>query len=261
MAVARGVHPQGTVPARAEEPDLSTVPGMQIRGSIRATVRAIAVAALTTAVAAGGLAGCSRGGDDGAQQEVGGPEASVGVGSPTPSAPAPDAAATPSPEPSEAPAREVTEPPERPDALRTADAAGAEAAARYFAELWPYASATGDEAKLRALSAAACTTCARALEGLAAQEAAGQHTVGGAAHITWVKAFVLDSGGWTVDVDLDQEPCTVVDASGAVVPGGTPATVTNHLDFDVTHDGDGWHVQSVAVLPIAYSELPTAPPS
>lgn len=225
----------------------------------RAGLRTTAAAALATAVAAGclgGLAACGLN-DGGTAAGAGSTTGPTAGGTPVRPSPTP----TPSPTPAQASPRDVTQPPERPDALSAAGAAGAEAAARYFAELWPYASATGDTTEMAALSDPACTGCTDSLRRLADGAAAGQHAVGGAVDITWVKAFPLDAGGWTVDVDLDQEPYAMADATGAAAPGGTSATITYHLDIDVTHDADGWQVVSLASEAIAFSELPTTPPA
>ncbi len=217
-----------------------------------------------------GLAACERG--DGpttadrttaaranasASPAVSGPPPASGSG--TMPSPADGAPPEPSPTPSPAP-RDPTQPPEPPDPLAAADAAGAEAVARYVADLVPYASATGDTAALAALFDPSCTGCAGELDRLAALAASGRHMVGGACSITWLRAFPLDAGGWTVDVDVDQQPFTLADASGAPAPGGQIATVTYHLDVDVAHDAEGWHVTALTSQAIAYSELPGQSP-
>jgi hypothetical protein len=63
------------------------------------------------------------------------------------------------PEPTTAAPSAEVEKPVPPEAMRRDDVAGAEAAAQYFLELYPYAFATGDFEDWKAMSDPACEFC------------------------------------------------------------------------------------------------------
>ena len=60
--------------------------------------------------------------------------------------------------------RPEVEKPTPPDAMRRDDVAGAEAAAQYFLQLYPYVYATGDLAEWKAMSHPECVFCEGSLE-------------------------------------------------------------------------------------------------
>src|SRR5665647_3280455 len=86
---------------------------------------------------------------------------------------------SPSPTPTPTPTPDASVKPERPAAMDVADSAGAEAAAVYFLELFPYVFATNDLTEWRPLSHPECIFCADVIRQVEEQAAIGVHTVGG----------------------------------------------------------------------------------
>src|SRR5665648_491210 len=111
-----------------------------------------------------GVAGCS--GDPG-------PTTTTTVTVTVTEEPSPSTTPTPTPTP------DASVKPERPAAMDVADSAGAEAAAVYFLQLFPYVFATNDLTEWRPLSHPECIFCAAVIRPVGEQAAIGVHTVGG----------------------------------------------------------------------------------
>lgn len=140
-------------------------------------------------------------------------------------------------------------PPRRPEALRTADTAGAEAAAQYFVELVAEGFVSGDIGRLADLSDSKCDYCWQELLAITgdALEAAetGQLPEDGTVTFTRVEGSEEKPGtSWTVDMEFDT-------ALGSIVEAGETAHVklkgsrTVHMDIGVTHDGERWLIREV----------------
>jgi hypothetical protein len=153
----------------------------------------------------------------------------------------PTVTATPTPTPTP----DASVKPERPAAMDEVSAAGAEAVAVYFLQLFPYVYATGDLAEWRALSHPECIYCANVAAGVEEMFAAGQHSVGGHPDITEVNAAEVDPGRWwSVDVDLVQSPSQTLDGTDELVeefPGSN-----FHMDIAVVFEGDHWVVRELS---------------
>src|SRR5665648_726818 len=116
-----------------------------------------------------GVAGCS--GDPG-------PTTTTTVTVTVTEEPSPSTTPTPTPTP------DASVKPERPAAMDVADSAGAEAAAVYFLQLFPYVFATGDLDEYRALSHPECIYCTNVIAGVQEIIAAERHSVGGLEQIS-----------------------------------------------------------------------------
>src|SRR5665648_1058481 len=86
---------------------------------------------------------------------------------------------SPSPTPTPTPTPDASVKPERPAAMDVADSAGAEAAAVYFLQLYPYVYATNDLTEWRELSHAECVFCASVITNVEEQIADSHHSDGG----------------------------------------------------------------------------------
>ena len=153
---------------------------------------------------------------------------------------------TPSPTPTPTPAPDASVKPERPAAMDVADSAGAEAAAVYFLQLFPYVFATGDLEDYRALSHPECIYCTSVTDGVETMFAARQHSVGGLNTISAVSSTEVDPGRWwSVDVDLVQAPSQTLDVNGTVIED-FPDTVGYHMDIAVVYETDRWVVRELS---------------
>ena len=149
----------------------------------------------------------------------------------------------PTPEPDPEPAPEAV-PPERPAAMDTVDADGAEAAVTYFLSLYPYVYATGDLQEWRELSDPECIFCTSVIDNVEALVDKDQHSVGGLVTLSELESRPVDQGdAWMVQVRLHQEASTNVDADGAVVDEYSVETVDNSVF--VFHDGSQWWIRGV----------------
>lgn len=172
---------------------------------------------------------------------------------PAPSASGPDATAEPTEgppgEPTGGPTETATpEPPEvvkptPPDAMRRDDVAGAEAAAVYFTELYPYVYATGDLAEWKAMSHSECKFCASVVENVEKLRAAEQHLEGGAIGIVVVdgREPLPDNEFYRVDVHFRQGQTFTVDREGR-----TPRSKSGEalLIYAVHFDKDRWIIRA-----------------
>ena len=210
---------RGTTTARGGRP------GAVARGSVSpvsVTVGAVTVGAVLVL----GLAGCA-------------PEPIPPV--PTTDRPSPTVEPTPEPEPEPAP---ETVHPQRPAAMDTVDAAGAEAAVEYFLRLYSYGFATGDLAEVRALSHPECIFCASVIDGVEETFDGGYRTVGGLTSTSGTQSRPVDPGdAWMVTTTVNQAPSTTVDADGTVVAEHEGEFVESSVF--VFHDGEQWWIRGV----------------
>ena len=175
---------------------------------------------------------------------------------PTPDAtPDPTPSPTPEPDPTFDP---TTGFPEPTPAMDTADAAGAEAAALHFAEMVYAAGTSGDASGLAALSHPDCVPCQGIVDAIARihteRADAGVRKEDGVLTFTWVRAFEVAPGSWTVDVDFDEGPGTLYDtATGEVRDQGT-RIFTRHQDIDLVHDGERWLVTGTATELVTWAD-------
>lgn len=162
----------------------------------------------------GALAGCSEG--SGTQP------------TPTDAASATAATSTPSvtDEPSSSPTADVPEVPKPvpSDAMRRDDVAGAEAAAVYFTELYPYVYSTGDLTEWKAMSHPECIFCNSVIENVEELVAAGELLRGGEIEILQVESSDPAPGYefFAVDLGIRQQPTVRVGngAESTDSPGG-----------------------------------------
>ncbi|WP_447925044.1 DUF6318 family protein [Georgenia muralis] len=170
------------------------------------------------------------------------------AGTPTPTVSALEAPSvepsSAAPEPtSAAPSAEV-EKPVPPEAMRRDDVAGAEAAAQYFLELYPYVYATGDLTEWDAMSDPQCKFCAgvrtksRELQDLGGRQEGGRMSI-----IAIDSRPPETSEHFAVWIDAEEEATRRLDSSGNVIeefPGGT-------IEFDIAiaWTGSDWIVRGV----------------
>ena len=153
---------------------------------------------------------------------------------------------SPSPTPTPTPTPDASVKPERPAAMDVADSAGAEAAAVYFLQLYPYVYATNDLTEWRELSHAECIFCASVIANVEAQIASQERSTGGLVAVATVASTEVDPGKWwSVDVDLTQDPSRTYDVAGAVVDEA-PETVAYHMDIAVIREGDAWLIRELS---------------
>lgn len=137
------------------------------------------------------------------------------------------AAPSPSETPSPTPTPDAAMPPERPDMSRV-DAAGAQATATYFLELYPYVLATGDLTEWDALSHPECIFCASVRQGVLDLQAEGQHSTGGLVTLGNPGTTETSDDMWLVQFRMVQAPSATVDAVGTI-----SATSTDTTTYDV----------------------------
>jgi hypothetical protein len=103
-----------------------------------------------------------------------------------------------------------------PAEARTQDAAGAEAFVRYYIDLINRTSTVMDAAPLREFSSN-CEECSRLARDVDEDLATGYSYDGGQLIITEIPAPLIRQSTAEMALVVDQEPLTVVDASGALV--------------------------------------------
>jgi hypothetical protein len=124
-------------------------------------------------------------------------------------------------------------------------AEGAEAAAVYFLELFPYVFATGDLEEWRALSHPECIYCASVVEGVEEMVAADHHSEGGLVAASEVHSTEADIGRWwLVTLTLVEQPSSTLTQSGQVVDV-FPDVKTYATDVAVIRERDWWLVREV----------------
>src|SRR5450756_160409 len=125
------------------------------------TSRRALVGAAAVALAVGVVAGCSG-----------------GNAKPGPSATTASSTPTASPSPTASPTPDASVKPVRPAAMDQVNAAGAEAVAAYFLNLYPYVYASNDLTEWKALSHPECVFCKSVIDNVEKQVAAGTRTEG-----------------------------------------------------------------------------------
>ncbi|WP_255499746.1 DUF6318 family protein [Actinotalea sp. JY-7885] len=179
--------------------------------------------------AVGGLAGCTR-------ESV----------EPTPGPPEPGsttASATSTPTPTTPPEAIA---PERPAAMDEVSVAGAEAAATYFLQLYPYAYATGDLSKWNELSDPECVFCQSVIRNVQEQVAASHSSSGSAIAILEVSAWEINVGRYGATVTANEGPSKEYDEAGEVVSERTESE-KHVLTYALRHDGSNWRVLELDV--------------
>ena len=199
------------------------LPGMRMQGR---AVRAAVVAGMIALVAGG----CTE--------------------SPTPrptTSPTPSRSETPSP--SATPTADAAMPPQRPEAMASADADGAAAAASYFISLFPYVHATGDFAEWDALSAPGCQFCSGVRADVVDVLGRGNRTLS-SAEILSASGLEIEADRWySATLHVSIGPSTEVDSQGGAVQEHPAEDRT--IDVVMTWS-DGWQIDEVG--PAAASE-------
>ncbi|WP_240646138.1 DUF6318 family protein [Georgenia sp. SYP-B2076] len=130
--------------------------------------------------------------------------------------------------------------------MRRDDVAGAEAAAQYFLELYPYVHRTGDLTEWRAMADPECIFCKSVADGVSELFDAGGHASGGEVVITGVEGRNPLSGNpyFRVDIDATKSSLTRVTSSGA---SESTAEGVNHLIVAVGREADNWIIREVQI--------------
>jgi hypothetical protein len=130
--------------------------------------------------------------------------------------------------------------------MAVADSAGAEAAAVYFLQMFPYVFATNDLAEWRTLSHPECIFCADVIRQVEEHAASGVRAVGGLIAVGNVESLEVEPGRWwTVDVEMSQEPSQDFDSSGQLVED-FPERKSYDVDLAVVFDDGRWVVREVS---------------
>ncbi|WP_143427054.1 DUF6318 family protein [Georgenia soli] len=177
----------------------------------------------------GGLAACTSG--EGAEP---GPTESSASAAPT---------AEPSGEPTAD--RPEVEKPVPPDAMARDDVAGAEAAAQYFLELYPYVYATGDLSEWKAMSDPECVFCKDVFDDVGALHAAGGYQDGGSFTITRVASQPPEDGSqyFAVWIDAEEDAVRRLSDDGSQIGSSTGGPI--EVDMAVYRAEQGWLVRGV----------------
>lgn len=146
----------------------------------------------------------------------------VGLAACTPDEPEPTPTASMSPEPTETPSPTPTLPPEaiapeRPAAMDEISVAGAEAAATYFLELYPYTYATGDLTEWTVLSHPECIFCQSVIGNVTDQIASGHTASGGGLAVQSIEGSMTSEDFYFVEVVGDQAPGFEYAADGTLL--------------------------------------------
>ncbi|PJJ74365.1 hypothetical protein CLV28_1861 [Sediminihabitans luteus] len=187
--------------------------------------------------------GCTGGG---AAQGAASPPASS---APTVSGSSEPTATTVTPTPAATPTATGTAvKPVRPADLDRTDARGAEAAATYFLELYPYVMATGDTAEWDAMTfEKTCEFCTKISDAALAYSAGGKSVTGGDVHLGAVERLSKDSltGIYPVRVNIRQDDSTLLDSSGSTIQ--VLEGISSTLIVETVRDDTGWLVAAVSV--------------
>ena len=195
------------------------------------TSRRACVGAAAMALVVGVVAGCSGG------NAKPGPSATTAPSAPTTS---------PTPTPTASPTADASVKPVRPAAMDQVSAAGAEAVAVYFLQLFPYIFASGDVTEWKALSHAECMFCASVTADVDKQVAAGNRSVGGLVKISAVRSTVIDPARWwSVDLELTQSPSSTLDGTGKVVQDFAEAKAYT-MNLAVAYEAGHWVVHGLS---------------
>lgn len=124
--------------------------------------------------------------------------------------------------------------------------AGAEAAARYFVQLYDYVFATRDLVGWEALSADSCEFCTDVAADVRAIAPGDVLVQAGPSQVRTLRAWEISDDRWFgADMVIDQPATNQFDRSGAVVSSGPGGIVRLALAMTWT---DGWTVDAVDVL-------------
>lgn len=186
--------------------------------------------ASAVALVVGVVAGCSGG------NAKPGPSATAAPATPT---------ASPTPTPTASPTVDASVKPVRPAAMDQVSAAGAEAVAVYFLNLYPYVYASNDLTEWRSLSHAECVFCASVTGHVGEQIAAGTRSEGGLVSISTIGSTVINPGRWwSVDVELTQATSSTVDGAGQVVKD-FPEVKAYKMNLAVVYEAEHWVVRGL----------------
>ena len=192
------------------------------------TSRRALVGAAAVALVVGVVAGCSG-----------------GNAKPAPSATTASSAPTASPSPTASPTPDASVKPVRTAAMDQLSAAGAEAVAVYFLNLYPYVYATNDLTEWKALSHPECVFCKSVIDNVGKQVAAGHRSVGGLVSIESVSGVEVSDGFYSVQVAATQTPSIEYAPYGSRVdesPGSH-----SELKLVVLRSDSQWTVRGVQV--------------
>ena len=171
--------------------------------------------ASAVALVVGVVAGCSGG------NAKPGPSATAAPATPT---------ASPTPTPTASPTPDASVKPVRPAAMDQVSAAGAEAVAVYFLQLYPYVYASGDLTEWKALSDPECVFCKSVIDNVEALHAKGGSDHGSEITFHSIKSSEITAGYWfAVEAALTEGPSVERDAAGQIVSERTAPK-----DFDMT---------------------------
>ena len=151
------------------------------------------------------------------------------------------------PEPTTAAPSAEVEKPVPPEAMRRDDVAGAEAAAQYFLELYPYVYATGDLTEWDAMSDPECKFCESVRRNAEELHAGGGYGVGPNVLIEKTDALPPREGNryFAVWVEAMEGSSAQHSSDGAQIASSDGGPVA--FDLAVRRDGDNWVVGEVSV--------------
>src|SRR5450830_994030 len=192
------------------------------------TSRRALVGAAAVALVVGVVAGCSGG------NAKSGPSATT-----APSAPTASVSPTASPTP------DASVKPVRPAAMDQVNAAGAEAVAAYFLNLYPYVYATNDLTEWKALSHAECVFCKSVIDNVEKQVAAGTRTEGRLVTTERIDTVPISSGLFSVRMVASQQEAVVRGNDGSTVK--ETGSSRFGLDVAVLSTGSGWIIRGIQV--------------
>lgn len=162
---------------------------------------------------------------------------------PTPSASPTVEEPTPTPTPTTPPEAIA---PERPSEMSQSDAAGAEAAAKYFLALYPYVYSTQDLVVWRAMSLPECAFCASVIDNVEGEIAAGNRSSGGL--VTFeetLEASALSDDLYRVMLLVSQGPGEERGPDGTVVEQSEGGRYV--MTVGLVPTGVGWTVSGVVI--------------
>lgn len=142
------------------------------------------------------------------------------------------------------PTHPVAVKPTRPAEMDLTDERGAEAAARYFFELYRYVVVSGDAAEWRAMSWTTCNFCGRIADAADEDLASGATNAGGAVTLYDIEVGYDDLlDGYPVMASYSQEPATWTsrDGKSAHIPGEG-----GRIQIDLKRIDSMWRVLEVA---------------
>lgn len=132
--------------------------------------------------------------------------------------------------------------PERPADLDRRDERGAEAAVRYFLDLFGYLHSGDDETAWQEMSHPDCAFCAEVAGNVPVPTRPGDERIGGGVQDVVVDLVPSGPPRYRADVEMLQLPVVVRDATTRKVHGYTwPRLVSGVIA--VVHDGDRWLIR------------------